>query len=879
MPVPSALKVVFFEFDGYPETPRQAHPADVAPGLHRLIADLNQVGILIASGAIGRNARPVAVAAEPHECIVIGNTSADITAALDGGFVTVGIGASETLQHAHHTVRNLEDLDAAQLVALHAAYRSDRWRVVREGAAPEREGACGTLFCVGNGCLGVRGSLPGAGQGFYVAGLYDRVDRGPQKPETWSPFLKYWGNADLARESQIEVCLINCPDFLKLSLAVDGCPVLLDPARVRNVKRVLDLHSAVYTVEVECGTVEGRNLRLTHRRFADAVNPQRVFSQYTVEPLNFSGVLRIAAAVDGSTTSSVAYGRQRTYDVTGVDAVASNAAVVDIRGRTDGMEASFSLSLTPVDRPHAVCLVETRPTGAHLSVDVEVMQDTPFYFEQVLVVATGRLDPQFKAAVRRDIVQAAGTPFGEARIATGRIWNEYWESSDVRIEGNVADQLGTRFSIYHLLLSASCTDAGVSIPAKGLSGEMYRGMVFWDTDVHMTPFFNLTQPAMARNLAMFRCRTLAGARRKATAYGFRGASYPWETGVSGDEECEKWLKLITHQSHITSDVALALQRYVDCTGDEGFLEDFAAEVLIDTARFWLSKVRPNPDGSCSIPAAGGPDEFHVVCDDSAYVCSLAAHNLQLAAAAVRRLQATAPAKLAAILQRCGATGDESPRFLDVASRLRTMRRDDGLFEQCAGFFGLRDEVSDAHGGERPFETQCVKQADVIMMMYLLPDRWSPDDLRVNYAYYEPRTIHASSLSHAVHGIVAARLGLTDVADRYIRRSLGMDLNDEMGNADLGAHMAADGMNWLAIVEGYGGCRPRGHVFLIEAPQLPKDWNRLSFRLKWRGADFEVEITHQTVTVRNAAHAQPLPLNLCGKRLDLAPGQECRTGGA
>jgi trehalose/maltose hydrolase-like predicted phosphorylase len=404
---------------------------------------------------------------------------------------------------------------------------------------------------------------------------------------------------------------------------------------------------------------------------------------------------------------------------------------------------------------------------------------------------------------------------------------------------------------------------------------MYRGMVFWDTDVHMTPFFNLTQPAMARHLAMFRCRTLDGARRKAAAYGFRGASYPWETGISGDEECEKWLKLITHQSHITSDVALAIQRYADCTGDTGFFEDFAAEVLIETARFWVSKAVSNPDGSCSIPDAGGPDEFHVVCNDSAYVCNLAANNLRLAAAAMHRLQATAPAKLAALVKRCGVAGDEEARFLDLAGRLRTMRRADGLFEQCAGFFGLGEPVAGAHGGERPFETQCVKQADVIMMMYLLPDQWSREDLRANYAYYEPRTIHASSLSHAVHGIVAARLGLSDVADRYIRRSLGMDLNDEMGNADAGAHMAANGMNWLSIVEGYGGCRPCGDAFVIESPQLPKDWTRLIFRLKWRGADFEVEITHQAVAVRNAVQAKPLPLRLGGKPMTLEPGGSTR----
>ena len=237
-------------------------------------------------------------------------------------------------------------------------------------------------------------------------------------------------------------------------------------------------------------------------------------------------------------------------------------------------------------------------------------------------------------AVREEVRDALAEPFKRARIASTARWHARWDTSDVVIEGNAEDQLGIRFSIYHLLIAGARDDSRVSIAAKSLSGEGYRGMVFWDTDIHMLPFFTWTQPAYRAQSGAFPLPYPRRRAREGEKYGFRGASYPWETGVSGYEETEKWLKLITHQAHITADVAFALQQYVDVTGDLAFYEDHAAEVLIETARFWVSKAVEN-GAWLSIPDAGGPDEYHVVCDDSAYVNYMARHNLLLADRVVR----------------------------------------------------------------------------------------------------------------------------------------------------------------------------------------------------------------------------------------------------
>ena len=198
-----------------------------------------------------------------------------------------------------------------------------------------------------------------------------------------------------------------------------------------------------------------------------------------------------------------------------------------------------------------------------------------------------------------------------------------------------------------------------------------------------------------------------------------------------------------------------------------------------------------------------------MCDDSAYINNFAILNLKLADRAVRHLKQAAPEKLAAILKRTGATEQELSSFPEAAGRIRTMQREDGLFEQCRGFFGLREEAR--HSPPDPQNTRLVKQADVMLMLFLLHDQWSRDVWRVNWDYYEPRTVHGSSLSQGVHGLIAMELGLEEKAAAYTRKSLGMDLNDEMNNAAGGAHMAANGMNWLILVQGYGGSRPQGRA--------------------------------------------------------------------
>jgi len=889
---------------------RTISPADLYDGVRELFDGLRSAGIKIVLGSASKNAKPILdslgiasyfdaiadgfaythgkphadvfvtgarmVGADPAECVVVEDAAAGITAALDGGFVAVGMGSHASLKHAHLFVKSLRELSAQRLTDLHARFRSDRWTVVREGIHPSREASLQTIFSIGNGLLGIRGHLSalplGKSWGAYMAGVFDRIRRPDPNPDAWGPFMQYWGDASLARGEQIEVCILPLPNFLDVRLFLNGQRVDFTQGVVKSFTRRLDLRSGLFTVEALWQSPDGKELRLVERRLADWTDTRRVFVQYELEAMNFSGPVEIDAGIDTAVVFNMDNIPQTPFEVTARYG-AGQACMVEVRGKSDGMTVALGSRLTVHDRPETDYNILVEPEALYVHAQADLRQGQLLYVERVVVATSSRGCADPLACVRACLPEAAKLTLGQARIDSTALLHQLWTNSDVLIEGPASDQLAMRFSVFNMLMAASRDDDGVSLGAKGLTGELYRGMVFWDTDLFMMPVLSFTQPAMARNLAMFRVKGLPGARAKARRFGWRGACFPWET-AAGDENTEKWLRLLTHQLHVSADVAYALQQYVDASGDMDFYVRHGAELLLDTALFWLSKLEKGENGKWFVPQAGGPDEYHVVCDASAYIHHMAAWNLRAAARAAAYLREHSPEQLSAVLSRIGMTREEAASLEATAAEIDPLRRDDGVLEQCRGFFALREEAADPKKFYPDMQcTQVVKQADVVMLMYLLADQFDDRTVRANFEFYEPRTQHASSLSHGVHGLVAARLGLHEKAGNYMRRSMGMDLHDEMDNAAWGIHMAASGMNYVAVTQGYGGTRFTDGKLHVN-PHLPAHWQGLTFRTFAGGALAEVSVSgNGTVSVSNLPVSKAkLTIVLAGKEFTLQPGE-------
>jgi kojibiose phosphorylase len=447
---------------------------------------------------------------------------------------------------------------------------------------------------------------------------------------------------------------------------------------------------------------------------------------------------------------------------------------------------------------------------------------------------------------------------GEHRDA----WLTRWQASDLRIEGDPAAQRALRFAIYHLMSAANPHDDRVSIGARGLSGTAYKGHVFWDTDIFMLPFFLLTYPEAARALVMYRYHTLAAARAKATRLGYRGALYAWESADSGEDVTPPFVvasdgqivRVLTgeQEQHISADVAFGVWNYWHATGDDRFLIAAGAEILIETARFWTSRVEREEDGRYHIRGVIGPDEYHETIDDNAYTNGMAQWNLEVAAEIANLVAERWPRPWQELSRRLGIEPEEPHRWQQIARDFYTgFDKRTGLFEQFRGYFGLEEidlaafiprtaSMDVLLGRNRIQRSKIIKQPDVVMLIHLLWDRMPPHVRKANFEYYEPRCGHGSSLSPAIHALVAARLGDTALAERYFRQAAEIDLNDSMGSAAGGIHAAALGGLWQAAVLGFAGLHFSG-----ERPEhcanLPPSWRSLSMRFQWRGRWHELTL--------------------------------------
>jgi hypothetical protein len=449
----------------------------------------------------------------------------------------------------------------------------------------------------------------------------------------------------------------------------------------------------------------------------------------------------------------------------------------------------------------------------------------------------------------RDLVEAEATGFDRLLVEQRAAWAQRWADADIRIEGDDELERAVRFGLFHLM--GSVGDSGeAAVGARGISGSAYRGHVFWDSDVFVLPFLAATHPASARAMLEYRVRRLPAAREAAAAFGRRGARFPWESAHTGFDVTPR--SSLDHdgrqveirtgdlEEHIVADVAWAAEAYHLWTADDEFSEGPGGALLLETARFWESRIALEGDGLAHIRGVIGPDEYHVSVDDNAFTNVMARWNLRRAA------------------YLPGATADERHRWRELARRLvdgydpRTR-----LYEQFAGFSSLEPLVIKEIALQRPVAAdlllgrdrvagaQIVKQADVLMLHHMVPGLTAAGSLAPNLEFYEPRTAHASSLSPGIHAALLARAGRMEEAVDMLRLTARLDLDDRTGTTAGGLHMAAMGSVWQALVNGFAGIRP-GRDALVVDPRLPPSWTALEIPIRYHGTRVRFRVEPESV---------------------------------
>jgi nigerose phosphorylase len=724
----------------------------------------------------------------------------------------------------------------------------------------------GNKLLIGNGYIGYRGTLEEFNKdqktATIVSGLYDKV-------------------GDLWREP------INLPNGGFVQVIYQGNPLHALSSKVLEHIQSLDIQHAVHERNTLFETPDGAQITLRIRRFASLTNVHLLCMEVSLSA-DRSVEVELRTGIDGD-----------VWDINGPhlkEVVPSEKdGILSLSALTQENSVPIAVS-EAVTFPAGSQPPATTPTGENLALaarrEFKVIIQGTLTFHKFIAHFTGQEETNPVEASRRLCQQAAALGFEQLLQEQKALWMRRWADCDIQIEGDAPAEQALRFSMYHLLIIAPTHTEQASIPARGLSGQVYKGAIFWDTEIFMLPFFDHTFPALARNLLLYRYHTLGGARRKAQEYGFRGAFYAWESQDEGNDACTLFnvTDVFTNrpmrtyfrdkQVHISGDIAYAFWRYYRITGDETIWLDGGAEVVFECARFFLSYTYYNLDqGRYEILDVTGPDEYHERVHNNAFTNRMVFHTLDICGRVAELLRKNYPEKYQELIDQLGFERDLA-LIAEVAEKIYIPDQisPGTVIPQFDGYFKLEDlplktllsRKLNPHeylggGNGLATTTQILKQADVVLTLFLFNDQYPLETKRANWEFYEPRTEHGSSLSACSYSLIASQIGKVDWAYQYFMKTATIDLTGEgkhyVGTLYIGGtHPAANGGAWMAAVFGLCGIQEAGESLRIQ-PHLPAQWKKVTLALVTRGQKLKISLTENSVAVQ-AMQPLTIPLSIC-----------------
>ena len=743
------------------------------------------------------------------------------------------------------------------------------WVLSHEGYNVLTESAVESRFAFGNGFLGMRAARS--------------VSRGP----TWTSWLGYlrwasWprcyvaGLFDIPNVEPPVPALVPVADWSRVRIMLDGEPLLAREGEVLLGTRKLDMRRGMllssWTHRTPAGiTATGQELRLLS--LADRA----------------TGLQLLWLSID---RNGVDVRFEASFGMSGLGMEPMRLDPDLGAWRTEGTDKAVAMTSAATLRLNGNLLEPNRPFSLRWSWRWRSVADQAAEFDRVVAVA--RADkPEDDPAPSANAALARATSLGWRAVLAAHeaAWDARWSASEIRIEGDDELQEALRFAVYHLTSTANPSDERVSIGARALTGDAYFGHVFWDTETYLLPFYTATWPEAARTLLMYRFHTLPGARAKAAHIGCKGALYAWESADTGMETTPERVvasdgaivEILSGkmEHHISADVAYAVWQYWRVTGDDDFFLQAGAEIMLDTARFWASRAVAGQDGKRHIRHVVGPDEYHEDVDDNVFTNLMARWNIARALEKIDILRARWPDGAARLVKKLALGDEELGDWRDATTRMVTgLDPATGLYEQFVGFHALETldlavyanrtvPIDVVIGRERTQRSQVVKQADVVTLIALLPEEFLGTTAETNFRHYEPRCAHGSSLSAAMHALVAARLGDAEMALNYMRETASLDLDLDPNTAG-GVRIAALGGLWQAAILGFAGLDMTADTLSFD-PRLPPQWRSLSFRLCWKGRTVAIHIAGKAVEA-TLLTGEPMDIRVAGTKKDLTVGQ-------
>ena len=719
----------------------------------------------------------------------------------------------------------------------------DGWNIKSKVPMEENKKYYESIFSQGNGYMGIRGTLPEDCENknyercTFIAGVFDYI-----KNEITD--------------------MVNVPDYMVTKIMIGD--EIFDPtsSEVTPISQKLCLKDGTLERIFLWTTQNGPRVSVKSIRFLSINDVHTAAIRYEIESMDDSLQINFETGIDSNVANQCIEDDQlkqsnNILKMTTVLDCKQDENVTLINVKTIGkaeiyIAEGFSLESNIKDK---IDLQNINCDGFHgKRASYLFQQGEKVIFDKLISVFTSRecerveIDKKIVEHINKNKTLGYEKIYEKNKLA----WKNKWDNTDIEIDGDVKIQTAIRYSMFQLIQTNSQEDSTVNIGARGIMHGRYKGCYFWDTDIFMLPFYVHTNQKAAKNLVMYRYLKLPDARANAKELNLSGARYPWMCSIDGKEQCESW-DIGKSEVHITADVSYAVDYYVQMTNDMDFYENNAIEIYIETARYFESRLTyDEEEDKYNLLFVKGPDEYCGITSNNTYTNWLIKYNIFLALEGIKYLKEYCPQKYNNLMKDLNVTNSEIVKWMDIEKKISIpYNKIDHLYIQDDTFMKLEKlDINKYKTSESPlYHTICfdrlqryrvIKQADLILLMTLRPMDFTLEEKLAAWNYYEPLTLHDSSLSYGVHANLAAQLKLNDKALEYFEKSVLLDFEDIMGNTGKeGLHFATFGASWQAIIQGFAGVSIKNDTIIVE-PNIPSHWKKLKLRYKYKDKTYCIE---------------------------------------
>lgn len=765
----------------------------------------------------------------------------------------------------------------------------ENWIITEREFMPLHLGKCESIMALGNGYVGVRSAheenYPNQKRNTLIAGTFNK--------------------SHLSEPTELP----NAADVIEMEFLLNGERFSLEMGTILFYKRRLSLKTGHLSREIVWESPKGSQYKLHFQRFISLNNKHLICQKVEITPLDHRAEIVVTSGINGQVTNDGTQhfneGKKRVYNREVLEYIQTTTA-----SNVDILLHSVHVVKNSTSANHiyeAVPSMDISRRKLSMQYHIEAKENQTYAIEKISSIHTS-MDMDYSTdslevstyaeAAKEKLVLEAKKGYHRLLNESTEAWADYWDNTDIKIgtgKSENFDQVASRFAQYHLFIMTPSHDHRFGIGAKGLTGEGYKGHSFWDSEIFIMPYFLYTQPDIARGLLKYRYLTLDGARKKAKENGFEGAMYPWESALTGDEETPVWgavnvetgeqTKILSGflEQHITGDIAYAVDHYYKVTNDHSFMEECGYEMIFETAKFWASRLEWFEEAQVyQINHVIGPDEYKEEVDNNAFTNYLAEWNIRVAMQYYRLLKQNNHQHFETLDKELNLSFLSEKWNKVVGSIYLPQPNEKGIIPQDDTYLDKKSIDIEAYkmadtkqtilkdySREQVINMQISKQADVVMLLYLFAEKFNKDVKKKNWQYYESKTIHDSSLSMAVHGMVASDIGDEKKAYECFQKAASIDLGQNVKSSDAGIHAASLGGVWKSIALGFAGLKVIDHVLHIN-PHLPSHWEELVVPILWRGIRVDIRIDRSAITIEKREPCEEvLTFNIHGNEVQLS----------